>query len=82
MHIDEMRCATTSNAQSSRSYANYCDDLDLNDPRSTGIKGPCLLNNVEARSCLNYVPDIMHDILEGVCGLEVPRLDSSWVYRL
>ncbi|CAB3993914.1 Hypothetical predicted protein [Paramuricea clavata] len=67
MHIDEMRRATTSNAQLSRSYVNYCDDLDLNNPMSTGINDPCLLNNVEhVHVSTNYVPDIMHDLLEGV----------------
>ena len=69
MHIDEMHRATTSNAQLSRNYAKYCDDLERNDPTSTGIKGSCLLNNVEHfHVSTNYVPDIM-------------RLDSSWVYR-
>ncbi len=72
MHIVEMRRALLANHQLTRNYANYIEDLEINDPSSTGIKVPCILNNLEHfHVTTNYVPDVMHDLLEGVCGLEV-----------
>ena len=72
MHIAEMRRALIAIYQLNRTHANYCEDLEANDPTSTGVKVPCLLNNLEHfHVTTNYVPDVMHDLLEGVCGLEV-----------
>ena len=71
MHIDQMRRASTANIELLRNYDNYNEDLQLKDPRSTGVKAPCLLNNVEHfHVATNYAP-VMHDLLEGVGGLEV-----------
>ena len=72
MHIAEMPRALIAIYQLNRTYANYCEDLEANDPTSTGVKASCLLNNLEHfHVTTNYVPDVMHDLLEGVCGLEV-----------
>ena len=71
MHIDQMRRASTANIELLRNYDNYNEDLQLKDPRSTGVKAPCLLNNVEHfHVATNYAP-VMHDLLEGVGRLEV-----------
>jgi hypothetical protein len=72
MHLVEMRRALTANSDMLRDHDNYTEDLDLNDPSSTGIKAPCLLNDVEHfHVTTNYAPAVMHDLLEGVAGLEV-----------
>jgi hypothetical protein len=71
MHIAEMRCALIANHQQIRNFANYYEDLAVNDT-TTGIKAPCLLNNIQHfHRMTNYVPDVMHNLLEGICGLEV-----------
>ncbi len=72
MHIEEMRRALTANYELLRNLDNYDEDLLLNDPTSTGIKASCVLNDVEHfHVTTNNAPDVMHDLLEGVCGLEV-----------
>ena len=72
MHIEEMRIALEANYERLRNHDNYDEDLLLNDPTSTSVKGSCLLNNVQHfHVTTNYAPDVMHDLLEGVCGLEV-----------
>ena len=48
------------------------EDLDLNNPAITGVKSVCLLNDVENfHVTTNFALDIMHHLLDGVCGLEV-----------
>ncbi len=69
IHIVETHRALLANHQLTRNYANYIEDLEVNDPSSTGIKVPCLSNNLgHFHVTTNYVPDVMHDLLEGVCG--------------
>lgn len=47
-------------------------DIDINNPAMTGVKSSCLLNDVENFHVTNNIaPDIMHDLLEGICSLEV-----------
>ncbi|CAB3980521.1 Hypothetical predicted protein [Paramuricea clavata] len=72
IHLVEMHRALTANSDMLWDHDNYTEDLDLNDPSSTGIKAPCLLNDLEHfHVTTNYAPDVMHDLLEGVAGLEV-----------
>jgi hypothetical protein len=75
MHIAEMHCALIANHQQIRNFANNYEDLAVNDTTSTGIKAPCLLNDIQHFHVMtNYVPDVMHDLLEGICGLVHPVL--------
>jgi hypothetical protein len=63
MHLVEMHRALTANSDMLRDHDNYTEDLDLNDSSSTGIKAPCLLNDVEHfHVTTNYAPDVMHDL--------------------
>ena len=67
-----MRQTVTEDSELLRNCENYQADVDLQNPRETGIKASCLLNDFEHFHVgTNYAPDIMHDILEGICGLEV-----------
>lgn len=72
MHRNDMRACSTAQPGHLRNVVNYEEDLHLNQPAATGIKTPCMLNDVENyHVTANYAPDVMHDLLEGVCGLEV-----------
>ena len=72
MHVQGMRHTLTEKADLQRNYENFAADLAQNNPTSTGIKGPRLLNDIEHfHVTINYAPDVMHDLLEGVCGLEI-----------
>ena len=72
MHRNDMRACSTAQPGHLRNVENYEEDLHLNQPAATGIKTPCMLNDVENyHVTANYAPDVMHDLLEGVCGLEV-----------
>ena len=65
-------CVRLSEKDFQRNYDIYTADLTQNNPTSTGIKGSCLLNDVgHFHVTTNYAPDVMHDLLEGVCGLEI-----------
>jgi hypothetical protein len=62
----------TENKTLLRNIQNYEHDVALNDKTMTGIKGPCPLNEMDNfHVTWNRAPDIMHDILEGICPLEV-----------
>ena len=67
-----MRSASSAKSEQLRNINNYEADLRLNDPASTGVKTLCILNDIENfHVANNYTPDVMHDLLEGVCALEV-----------
>jgi hypothetical protein len=72
MHRNEMQGSSTACQEQLRSVHEYEEDLELNNYTETGIKSYCIFNEVENfHVTTNYAPDIMHDLLEGVCGLEV-----------
>ncbi|KAJ8018351.1 hypothetical protein HOLleu_43701 [Holothuria leucospilota] len=55
-----------------RTKRNYNEDLELENLPLTGILCHCLLNELSSFHVVtNYAPDIMHDILEGICPLEM-----------
>jgi hypothetical protein len=67
-----MRVALSAQVDQLRNVQNYEEDLRRNNATDTGIKDSCLLNDVENfHVSTNYAPDVMHDLLEGVCGIEV-----------
>lgn len=58
-----------------RTKYNYEVDLLLNDVSLTGIKEPCVFNRVNSFHVTeNYVFDIMHDLLEGVCNYDMSHI--------
>lgn len=55
-----------------RSPQNYNEDLQLNDVRLTGLKENSIFNNIPSfHVANNYAVDIMHDMLERVCNLDL-----------
>lgn len=72
MHRDATRQEVIENNDVMRTVANYETDLQLQNLQETGIKSPCPLNQVDHFHVINNrAPDIMHDMLEGICPLEV-----------
>ena len=72
MHRNEMQISLTARHEQLRTFQNYQQDLLDNNSSDTGVKAACLLNTIEHfHVTTNYAPDVMHDLLEGVCGLEV-----------
>lgn len=69
-----------------RSIDNHQRDVEAaqqrNDP-DTGVKRACSLNELrDFHSVTNYNFDPMHDLLEGICGLELKLLLHYIVYEL
>ena len=82
MHINQMRNAQTECHELLRTQQNYEDDVEIRNPTETGIKALCCLNNVEHfQVATNHAPDVMHDILEGVCGVEIHLVLASLIHE-
>jgi hypothetical protein len=55
-----------------RTVQNYDEDLLRGETQATGIKAQCALNQLKYfHAADNYVQDIMHDLLEGVCSYDM-----------
>lgn len=71
-HRDNMRMETKLSENLNRTVENYTEDLLVDNLPLTGVRTSCLLNELESfHVTKNYAPDIMHDMLEGVCPLEL-----------
>ena len=56
------------NKEKLRTKSNYELDVQVADASKTGIKEPCVFNNVKGFHITeNISVDLMHDVLEGVC---------------
>lgn len=67
-----MSFTVTDSSDFVRRQQDYDIDVETDDPSTTGIKTTCLLNDLHNFHVTNnFAPDIMHDLLEGVCSLEV-----------
>ncbi|XP_013413276.1 uncharacterized protein LOC106175700 [Lingula anatina] len=72
VHRDDMISQVEDKPDLYRTREMYEADLAQHDVTLTGIKSPCALNDLsEFHVTSNFVVDIMHDLLEGVCSLEV-----------
>lgn len=57
---------------------NYAENITRNNSSSTGIKDKCAFNVLNSFHVVeNYSVDIMHDLLEGVCGYEMNYVFNS-----
>ena len=53
-----------------RTKSNYSRDLELKNPKETGIKKHCVFSSLESFSVThNVTVDLMHDLFEGVCPI-------------
>lgn len=65
-----------------RNEQNYKEDLALNDLASTGIKEMCPFNAIESFFVTdNFVADVMHDIFEGICHVEISQILENFIYE-
>ena len=72
IHRRNIPVELTENRELLRTVENYEHDLEINNLQQTGVKSPCPLNGINGFHIMdNRAPDIMHDILEGICPLEV-----------
>nr|XP_054775349.1 uncharacterized protein LOC129283670 [Lytechinus pictus] len=72
MHRNETKRALIEEKEALRTPENYQHDLNRENLQETGIKSSCVLDDLtHFHTTSNRAPDIMHDILEGVCPLEV-----------
>lgn len=69
---------TSQNNDSLRNMANYSEDLKISNLSLTGIKEPCIWNNVINFHVTNNLSvDIMHDCLEDVCNYDLSEILRS-----
>ena len=67
MHRNDTWYSSTKRPECLRTQEDYEVDVAVNDPSITGVKSPCLLNDISNfHVTKNFAPDIMHDILEGI----------------
>ena len=72
LHKDDTWYKTVEMPNYIRTEEDYEVDVATNNPTETGVKAACLLNEVDNfHVAKNFAPDIMHDLLEGICALEV-----------
>lgn len=72
---DHLRELTSETKCVLRNKTNYETDLSRNSLYETGIRQPCVWNRViDFHAVENYCVDIMHDLLEGVCKIEMAEL--------
>lgn len=65
-----------------RTIESYCDDCNLHNPSETGIKEPCIFNQVLGyHVCINKILDIMHDILEGTANYTMVNVLEDLIYK-
>ncbi|XP_041484273.1 uncharacterized protein LOC121430905 [Lytechinus variegatus] len=72
IHRNEAKTCLSENRLMMRNREQFVEDLALNNPQETGIKLDSPLNSISNfHVTSNAVPDIMHDLLEGICPLEL-----------
>ncbi|XP_064630378.1 uncharacterized protein LOC135489123 isoform X1 [Lineus longissimus] len=80
MHRDAAHTATREESELRRTRATYDEDVTTNNVSETGIKRRCPLNDLSSFHVIdNHVFDIMHDLLEGVCLIEIKLALKSWI---
>ena len=72
MHREDAWFAPVESVPLVRTEEEYEADVGNINPSETGVKASCLLNEVDNFHVVkNFAPDIMHDLLEETCALEV-----------
>lgn len=67
--------SVTYNNNNLRNEENYLQDLITNNVSETGIKEPCVWNQINGfHAVYNYSVDLMHDVLEGVCSYDISNI--------
>lgn len=81
-HREEIRQDSVEHPDALRTHANYEDDLRHQNLQETGVKSPCPLNGIlNFHITENRAPDVMHDMLEGVCPLELKLVFAELIQK-
>lgn len=79
-HREVLRRQVVADSEMLRNRQNYEQDLLQANLPETGIKAPTPLNDVmDFHVTKNYAHDIMHDLLEGICPLELKLIVKALV---
>ncbi|PIK60815.1 hypothetical protein BSL78_02296 [Apostichopus japonicus] len=82
LHRDAIRTSVKEQQGLLRTLENYQADVAQDDLQQTGVKSPCALNDISHFHVINSrSPDIMHDILEGVCPLELKLVLQQLIHK-
>lgn len=66
-----------------KNHINYANDLEINELILTGVKEPCVWNEISSfHVTQNYCVDIMHDMLEGVCNYDIGLMLKIMIFDL
>ena len=72
LHKSDTRKICHQVKQKLRNQENYEKDLNLNDAEKSVIKEACVFHDLIDFHCtINISLDVMHDILEGICSVEM-----------
>lgn len=64
-----------------RTIQNYADNILLQDLKKTGIKEKCVWNAIPSFFFVQSISfDIMHDLLEGICGYDLALILFDLIY--
>ncbi|XP_072181468.1 uncharacterized protein [Diadema setosum] len=82
MSREETRSKTMEQKDMLRTIQNYVDDLARDNLQETGVKMKCPLNSVlHFHVITNRAPDVMHDMFEGVCPLELKLILNELIIK-
>lgn len=72
--FDEINCEM-------RTKSSYEADLAKKNVTETGIVGPCVFHDIEDfHVTRNFVVDVMHDLLEGICQFDLGKLFYQFIH--
>ncbi|KYN21786.1 hypothetical protein ALC57_05836 [Trachymyrmex cornetzi] len=80
-HRNEIAALTSLDINKLRTVQNYANDVLLQDLSMTGIKEKCVWDDIPSFSFVQSITfDIMHDLLEGVCGYDLALILFDLIY--
>lgn len=75
--------SVTHDSSKLRTKENYLQDLTVGNVSLTGIKEPCVWNQInDFHAVCNYSIDLMHDVLEGVCSYDISGILYEFIINL
>ncbi|XP_077275930.1 uncharacterized protein LOC143904844 [Temnothorax americanus] len=81
-HRNEIAYLTALDTDKLRTMHNYAADVLLQDLNKTGIKEKCVWDAIPSFSFIQSISfDIMHDLLEGVCGYDLALILFDLIYN-
>lgn len=80
-HKSVMQKSCVENTELFRNETNYMNHVSLNNVSETGVNEMCIFNQLPNFNVLNNVAvDCMHDLLEGICHVEVGKILNNLIF--